>query len=98
MLNNEQHLLICLAEEAGEVAQAAAKCLRFGMTMCNPETGVTNMDHLILEINQLKAVEGTLKAYGLLKSNSALDKETVKNKLEALVKYGNISKELGILC
>lgn len=30
-MNEQQHLLICLMEECGEVAQACAKALRFGL-------------------------------------------------------------------
>ena len=96
-MNNEQYLLICLAEEAAEVAQAAAKCLRFGMVMRNPENRVSNIDHLILELNQLKAVEGLMKANNVLPTNPYADSETIASKLEAILKYGNISKDLGIL-
>lgn len=43
-------LILCLAEEAGEVVQACTKALRFGLESTNPETKVINRDQLIQEI------------------------------------------------
>lgn len=49
--------LALLAEEAGEVVQAACKALRHGLTSCNPDdaSDTTNAEHLNKEIGDLLA-------------------------------------------
>lgn len=56
-LERQEHLLACLAEECGEVAQVVGKCLRFGVDDYHPKTGnVPNIELLRREFNDLVAV------------------------------------------
>lgn len=56
-MNEVDHLLACLAEESGEVAQMVGKCLRFGLANCHPKTGnLPNKEMLRREFNDLYAV------------------------------------------
>ena len=71
-MNTMEHLLVCGAEEAGEVALAAlelqkrfCKSLRFGNHAVNPETDITGIDHLITELNDLEAVVELLVESGV---------------------------------
>lgn len=41
-------------EECAEVIQAISKVLRFGLNQHHPETGVTNIEALAIEVGQLK--------------------------------------------
>ena len=34
MLNDTEHLLVCMAEECSEITQIINKTLRFGVTQC----------------------------------------------------------------
>lgn len=57
MLNAEQYLLICLAEEAGEVAHEVYKGMRFGWKNRHPAPGhSTNEEKLRFEILDVVAV------------------------------------------
>jgi NTP pyrophosphatase (non-canonical NTP hydrolase) len=57
---SQDYLLTVLAEEGGEVVQAAAKCLRFGFNWNEPGYGV-NSEYLAKEIGDLLAVVDALK-------------------------------------
>lgn len=66
-MNSTEHLLTCLAEEAGEVVQAVCKALRFGTA--NTDTysdGTTNIEAIIRELNDLFAVVEMLRDEGVL--------------------------------
>jgi hypothetical protein len=53
MMNIHEHLLTCLAEESGEIAQAAHKALRFGIDDGYPGTERTNRRDIVQEVNDL---------------------------------------------
>lgn len=61
------HLLYCLAEEAGEIAQIAGKTGRFGPYSTNPtnDTGLRNVDYMAAEVNDLLAVVEMLQEAGV---------------------------------
>ncbi len=75
----KQYLLYCIAEEAGEVAQAAAKALRFGME--DEHEGKTCAERLLNEIHDLVAV------YALLAPDATFDEEAIQAKQEKVLKY-----------
>jgi hypothetical protein len=61
-------LLECTAEECAEVIQAIMKILRHGLRSRNPHQrgGETNIEHLSVEVGQLKFLLVELENYGLL--------------------------------
>ena len=79
----KQYLLYCIAEEAGEVAQAAAKALRFGME--DEHEGKTCAERLLSEIHDLVAV------YALLAPDATFDEEAIQAKQEKVKQYYEIS-------
>lgn len=94
-MTREEHLLIILAEECNEVAQRAAKALRFKLNDpegTEPNQPYTNKDRLILEINDLLAVIEMI--FGEQDIISSMLKDDKKKKVE---KYLELSKKLGTL-
>lgn len=55
-MNTEEYLLVCLAEESGEVARASHKALRFGLDDGFPGTSRTNRQDIVQEANDLLGV------------------------------------------
>lgn len=82
--------LIVLQEECSEVSQLTAKCLRFGMESCHPDTGESNTDRLADEIGDL------LCAIDIAMERGLVDHERIYrakvNKREKLKKWSNIFK------
>ena len=72
-------------EECGEVIQAISKCLRFGLFQTNPNTGVSNKDHLAEELGQLSFMIETLLVKWDLNYNIYLD--AWEKKPETLKQY-----------
>lgn len=66
MDKRQVYLLATIAEEAGEIAQAAGKCLRFGLNDKHPKNGGTAIENLAGEITDL------LGAYELLMNERGL--------------------------
>lgn len=67
MTRQQQYLLVCLIEEAGETIQAATKALRFGLYGRDPrvQNSETNGAALRREVNDLQVVIETLGAVGI---------------------------------
>src|ERR1041385_7734897 len=86
--------MICLAEEAAEVAQAAAKILRFGIDDRYPMGSAK--DRLILELNDLVAVIEELGQCGVLPP-TWIRKEFIEMKQEKLRAMMNHSRANGML-
>lgn len=63
-MNTKEHLLVCLAEECAEVAQAVGKALRFGLYDTPPKGGLANNDYLVREFNDVLAIIELLQANG----------------------------------
>lgn len=60
-MNTKEHVMVCGAEEAGEVAVAAlavqkalCKMMRFGKDDVNPERDLTAAQVLVVELNDLR--------------------------------------------
>lgn len=71
-MNHQEHLLTCIAEEGGELAQAALqlsqaahKALRFGVDDGYPGTDRTNRGDLVRETNDLIGVLEALQEAGV---------------------------------
>ncbi len=93
-MNTEQdHLLACIGEEAGEIAQAVGKIQRFGSDDVWPERGCSNAEHLRKEIHDLIAV---YEMY--TDAPFAVDPELVMAKWVRVEKYMRYAREIGRLC
>jgi|GEM_PF-806225 len=90
-MNAIQHLLVCLGEEGAEVAQDAAKALRFGLadTNCLKPDGPTNAERLVNELNDLLGVAEMLVWFGALPADwqSAQKQSNKKARVVAFMKY-----------
>ncbi|KFH18409.1 hypothetical protein ELZ19_06815 [Brucella abortus] len=74
--------LAMLAEEAGEVVQAACKALRHGFESTHPDGGPTNRSLLARELRDLNAVMGMMLASGDLPLDEVVgDASDVERKL-----------------
>lgn len=93
------YLLVCLMEESAEIAQAAAKSIRFGLDDSHPErVGETNEDDLLEELYQCIAVVEMLQENKNLKTLTNEEIQYIKNKKkEKMIKYMSYSKEKGQL-
>jgi hypothetical protein len=59
-MTKQEHLIACLAEEAGEIVQACGKALRFGVNDGYPGTNRTNAKDIAIEVAHLNAVAAML--------------------------------------
>ncbi|MGX7025029.1 hypothetical protein [Vagococcus hydrophili] len=98
-MNEEEYLLVCLMEEASEIAQAAAKSIRFGLDDTHPDRPKeTNEQDLLTEFYQLLTVMELLQENGQIKKLSTADIQKIKVKKKAkLIEYMNYSKDKGKL-
>ncbi len=82
-----QFLLIKLAEEAAEVSQIALKTAQFGETESCPGLGLTNVERIYQELNDLNAIIELLQdaRFSYVPSASAI--EAKKQKVEKYLKY-----------
>lgn len=64
----QRERLAMLAEEAGEIAQAAGKALRHGLECCHPATGEINSFSIAKEVTDLVAVAKAMISAGDLPS------------------------------
>jgi hypothetical protein len=92
-MNRQEHLLVILAEECNEVAQQAAKALRFGIDE-QRDLPTSNRERLLHEYNDLMAVVEMLQDEGIYLRAQGTLIEAKKEKVEKYLKY---SKELGTL-
>jgi len=92
-MNTKEYLLVCLAEEASEIAQAVSKCLRFGENDISPVSNVSNIRQLKQELNDLYAVVELLSTdYDLEGNHDLITEKQVR--LKHWIKY---SKERGVI-
>ena len=101
-MNLIQYLLICLAEECGEVDQRATKALRFGLDECQPGQNLTNRERLLDELDDLLLIREMLiehQAFGISTNTMmyAPDTDRRAEKRRKIHKYMRLSYELGIL-
>lgn len=89
-MNKEQYLLLKLAEECTEVAQMCSKVIQFGLDEVYIDS--TNRQRLHNEINDLFTILGMLNGIGF---DYTLDQNYAIEKREKVLKYFNISKDLG---
>jgi NTP pyrophosphatase (non-canonical NTP hydrolase) len=92
-MNKEQYLLICLAEEAGEVIQCITKCLRFTTSDHHPSRERTNLDELEFELRDFFTI------LTLLEHEIGIEFDTTfsDEKMNKLDYFSGISKKMGVL-
>src|SRR5260370_1438124 len=88
-MTKKQYLLVVLAEECAEVAKAASKALRFGMTKYKPGGDETNRARLERELAEVVAVAEML---GL-----RVRDEHKREKVMKLNHYMDVSRRCGML-
>jgi hypothetical protein len=100
-MNYNQYLLIKLAEEASEVAQAAIKCSLFGYDGVDPRevNGKTNFEKLMYEILDLQAVAELIEELPITPEQEEQlgdfnPREYIASKRVKLKYYFDISQEL----
>ncbi|WP_341232420.1 hypothetical protein [uncultured Methylophaga sp.] len=92
-MNKSEHLLIILIEECNELAQDAAKALRFGVFE-QRDLPTSNHDRMQKEFNDVLAVVEMLNESGLLLIQ---DRGLIQLKKQKVIKYMGYSKECGTL-
>lgn len=87
-MNRTEHLLACLTEEAGEVAQAVGKALRFGLTDGYPGTDRTNEQDIANEVCDLAAIVEMLVDCGAIPPPWVRQRMAAKKaKVEEFMRY-----------
>lgn len=95
-MNRTEHLLTILAEECAEVAQRAAKALRFGLEEVQPGQEATNAERLLAELVDLDAVIGLCVEEGLI-DDPHEQESSYERKLEKVERFLRYSVECGTL-
>lgn len=96
-MNREEHLLIKIAEEAGEIVQRATKALSFGLNDHHPSQQQNNAKGLVYEFNDLVAVMHMLEEEEVIENPRELQIEQQSLKRAKVEKYLAYSKQLGKL-
>jgi hypothetical protein len=98
MMNENQYLLIKLAEECAEVAQRAIKQVQFGKNEIEPGQNLTNGRRLLLELNDLQSLVEILEDEDEIPTQSYMDwKLARQEKRDKIDKYKQYSRKLGLL-
>ncbi len=95
MINDVQHLLVCLAEECSEVQKDIMKSLRFGLDDHYPDEIETNAERISIELNDLIAIVEMLSVYGVLTNIG--DEEAIQRKKRKVLQYMQYARERGSL-
>lgn len=95
-MNRAEHLLVILGEEAAEVTKEAAKCLRFGPTEVYPAVGISNIQRVVNEFNDIYAMMVMLQADGIIKGDF-IDTLAISNKIDKVEAHLLYSKNCGTL-
>lgn len=94
-MNQQEMLLVQLAEECNEVAQEIAKILRFGLNDSHPLYSGSNRDRLSEEFNDILAITE------MLEDHHGIDFSRYSGMIEGkkikVAKYLEVSRKLGTL-
>lgn len=96
-MTRTDHLLVCLAEECNEVAQRAAKALRFGLEETQQGQELSNAERIKVEFLDLFAVWGMLCASGVCQPIGRADQRSIEAKQAKVEKYLDYSEQQGRL-
>ena len=90
----QTYLLMRLAEEASEVAQAVSKCVLYSPEHTATEYTHSNVENLEMELNDLLGTVRLLKYAGI---DLKLSKEAQYEKAVKITQYAAISSAIGTL-
>jgi NTP pyrophosphatase (non-canonical NTP hydrolase) len=93
-MDRKDHYYTCLNEEAGEVIQAACKCMRFSEEDGYPNTDRTNISDLTKELNDVLAVIELLQEEGVV-FNGLFDRDQIETKKKRVKEWLEHSKKMG---
>lgn len=98
-MNKTEYLLVCLMEEAAEVQQIAAKCLRFGLDNYHPNDSErkTNFNELRRELDDLDAIRVMLQTVIKRQLRGDYYWPTIQEKENKVFHYMNVSRDCGTL-
>lgn len=95
-MNENEHLLLCLAEECDEVGQRVMKALRFGLHEVQPGQPLNNAERIVEELHDLITVATILHTRNVLRSPMPTpDKGSAK--WAKIKKFMAISRKQGVL-
>jgi len=95
MLNKKEYLLICLMEELNEVSQNLSKCLRFTAEHVYDSSGLTNLDRVCNELQDMDLIRKLLKEEGV--DTYHIDERYTNEKARRTEMYMGIARELACL-
>ena len=90
-----EYLLACMAEEAGEIAHACLKALRFGLNDRYRPGGRTPLRDILAEEADLRAVSDMMRSRHLLPRG--VDHKAVNRKLKRMHKFMAYARKKGTL-
>ncbi len=95
-MTENEHLLLCLAEECDEVGQRVMKALRFGLDEVQAGQPLMNSERIVQELHDLFSVAEILHQRGML-ADPYPRPETIAAKEAKIRKYMAIAREQGVL-
>jgi NTP pyrophosphatase (non-canonical NTP hydrolase) len=97
-MNRSEALLLQVAEEACEVAQAASKCIRFGPTHTWPTRKGEARERLYQEFLECVALIEMCQAEGILPDcTDGKDRAAIEAKKQRVESFITVSEELGTI-
>lgn len=94
-MNEQQYLLIKMAEEASEITHIALKTAQFGMDSSETPQSLTNYQALHKELNDLLSIVSLLNTN--YEFNFHPSKTAILEKQNKVQKYKEISASLGLV-
>jgi hypothetical protein len=95
MLKADTYLLLCLEEEAIEIAHAISKVIRFTPHDSHTIGGPTNIMKLQHEFNDMLAIVEMLEEHGF---SFVRNQKAIDAKKQRTLDYMDYSRKLGVVC
>jgi hypothetical protein len=93
-MNRIEYLMLCLAEELGEVQKESLKCLRFTLDKKESEDAASNFERLQTEWSEVVAIVELLNEEGIRIRTSSAVIESKKIRTEH---YYELSRKFGVV-
>ncbi len=95
-MTENEHLLLCLAEECDEVGQRVMKALRFGLDEVQAGQPFTNAERIVQELQDLISVAEILCIRRVL-ADAYPTAKTIEAKRTKIEKFMEIGRREGVL-